>query len=336
MSAEKEASASPSQTFTPPDFHTFAPSPPHTFTVSSSHGRLCILSAALLWSTGGAFTKVLTQDTFAGLNEPPIESLRVGGYDLPVQIACYRVLFAGLTLLPDLRRADISFRPAMIFMAICFVAMNVTYVSAMALGTAANAILLQYSAPLWMFLASVFWLGEKVDRRSLASTLIGLGGVGVIVAGGWQREGLDVVALALGSGVAYAGILIGLRICRDFSSRWLTVWNHLWSALLLLPLLITLRPPTPAQFAVLVVFGSVQLGLAYWLMARGLQTVSAQEAGTITLIEPILNPLWAYLVSPSTEVPHPLTFVGGVVILGALAWRYWPRRTQREQASVAA
>ena len=186
-------------------------------TVTPAHGRLCILSAALLWSTGGAFTKILTQDTFAGLNEPPIESLRLGGYDLPIQIACYRVLFAGLWLTPTLRRADFSFRPAMIFMAVCFAAMNATYVSAMALGTAANAILLQYSAPLWMVLASVFWLGEKVDRRSLVTTIIGLFGVGVIVAGGWQKEGLDVVALALGSGVAYAGILIGLRICRDAS-----------------------------------------------------------------------------------------------------------------------
>jgi drug/metabolite transporter, DME family len=54
--------------------------------------------------------------------------------------------------------------------------------------------------------------------------------------------------------------------------------------------------------------------------------VSAQEAGTLTLLEPLLNPLWAYLVSPATEVPHPLTFVGGAIILGALAWRYWPSR----------
>ena len=73
----------------------------------------------------------------------------------------------------------------------------------------------------------------------------------------------------------------------------------------------------------LICFAVFQMGLAYWLMAKGLQSVSPQEAGTITLLEPILNPVWAYLVSPDTEVPHPLTFVGGAIILGALAWRYW-------------
>jgi drug/metabolite transporter (DMT)-like permease len=59
-------------------------------------------------------------------------------------------------------------------------------------------------------------------------------------------------------------------------------------------------------------------------MARGLRSGSPQEAGTLTLLEPLLNPLWAYLVSPATETPTPFTFAGGACILGALAWRYWP------------
>ena len=76
----------------------------------------------------------------------------------------------------------------------------------------------------------------------------------------------------------------------------------------------------------LFVFGAVQMGLPYWLMARGLRSVSPHEAGTLTLLEPILNPIWAYLVSPQTEVPHVMTFVGGSIIIGALAYRYWPTR----------
>jgi drug/metabolite transporter (DMT)-like permease len=60
-------------------------------------------------------------------------------------------------------------------------------------------------------------------------------------------------------------------------------------------------------------------------MARGLRVVSSQEAGVITLLEPLLNPLWAYLVAPQRESPTGYTFAGGALILGALAWRYWPR-----------
>src|SRR5262249_37908214 len=113
-------------------------------------GRLCILAAAVLWSLGGAFNKVLTKPTVFGLSVPEIEAWSLGGKDLPIQIAFYRALFAGLVLVPTLRRGDIQFRPMMLAMVICFALMNLTYISAQALGTAANAILLQNSASLWM------------------------------------------------------------------------------------------------------------------------------------------------------------------------------------------
>jgi drug/metabolite transporter (DMT)-like permease len=86
--------------------------------------------------------------------------------------------------------------------------------------------------------------------------------------------------------------------------------------------------PTAAQLVVLALFGAVQMGLAYWLVARGLRVVSPQEAGTITLLEPLLNPLWAYLISG--ETPSTFTFIGGLFILGALAWRYWPTPSSAE------
>jgi drug/metabolite transporter (DMT)-like permease len=66
------------------------------------------------------------------------------------------------------------------------------------------------------------------------------------------------------------------------------------------------------------------MGLPYLLMARGLQSVSALEAGTLTLLEPLLNPMWAFLASPDTERPTLYTWAGGACILGALAYRYWP------------
>ena len=113
--------------------------------------------AALLWSTSGAFTKVLTKPTFLELDTPEIDYLL---------IAFYRALFAGLALVPLLRPRDISFRPMMLPMVTSFAVMNATFVLALAIGTAANAIVLQYTAPMWMYLACVWWLGEKADQRS--------------------------------------------------------------------------------------------------------------------------------------------------------------------------
>jgi drug/metabolite transporter (DMT)-like permease len=276
-------------------------------------GRLCILLAALFWSTSGAFTKLLTRPTGTGLDSPPVD---------PLHIAFFRVFFGGLVLLPFVRRGDLSFRPATAAMVVTFALMNAMFVWSMAVGTAANAILLQYTAPMWMYVASVWWLGEPADRRGAVSLAIGLCGIAAIVAGGWQGGQLKVVTIALGSGVTYAGVLVLLRMQRGASTTWLTVVNHLGGAALLLPWVATLPLPSGPQLAVLFFFGTLQMGLPYWLVARGLQTVSPQEAGTLTLLEPLLNPLWAYLVS--REQVHAYTLVGGAFILGALAYRYWP------------
>lgn len=286
--------------------------------LSATHGRLCILFASLLWSTSGAFTKVLTKPTVLDLDQPKIQ---------PLLIACLRVLFAAVVILPTLRPGDFSFRPMMIVLVGCFALMNVTFVTALAEGTAANAIVLQYTAPMWMYLASVWLLGEASDRRSLAAIGIGLVGIVVIMAGGWQEGSLLIVSIALVSGVAYAGVMIGLRLLRSCSARWLVFLNLLGSGLVLVPWVYRLPAPTMGQLVVVFFYGAVQLAIPYWLVARGLRSISPQEAGTITLSEPLLNPLWAYLISG--EEPALATWIGGAFILGALAWRYWPRVATR-------
>jgi drug/metabolite transporter (DMT)-like permease len=296
---------------------------------SAGHGRLCVVLAAVLWSTSGGFTKLLTQPTGLHLDEPRLSGL---------QIAFSRVLCAGLVLAPLLRRRDIAFRPAMLGTAATFAVMNALFVSALAAGPAANAILLQYTAPMWMYVISVWWLREPADRRGAVALAIGMGGIGLIVAGGFFDAGqvgqLPVIVLALGSGVAYAGVLVGLRYLRDVSSLWLTVFNQVVSAAALLPFVWGSPWPTGGQTLVLLLYGSLQLALPYWLVARGLRRVSPQEAGTLTLLEPILNPLWAYLVSPGTERPSVWTCGGGCFILGALAYRYWPLRPSPPDARI--
>ena len=294
---------------------------------SPTRGRLLIVAAAVLWSTSGMFKCFLTEPTALGLNEPPLR---------PMQIAAGRVLFAALALLPLLRLRDVSFRPLMVGTALTFVAMNAMFMGAMVLGSAANAILLQYTAPLWLYILGVGLLREPADRRGVVAVLIGTLGIAVIVYGGWQGEQATVVMLGLGSGLTYALILLGLRLMRDESPVWLTLVNHLTAAVVLFPFLVKDGVPTLAQTAWLALFGSVQLGLPYLLMARGLRSVSPQEAGTLTLLEPILNPVWAYLVAPEKEKPTIYIAVGGACILGALAYRYWPWRASESSSEPGA
>ena len=119
-------------------------------------GRMLIFLAAVLWSLGGAFNKILTKNTVFQLGDPPVHGIFV---------ACFRALFASLVMIPTVSLKEVRLRPILVVMVVVFALMNVTYVLAMSMGTAANAILLQYTAPLWMYIASIWWLGEKADKR---------------------------------------------------------------------------------------------------------------------------------------------------------------------------
>ena len=300
---------------------------------SLAGGRLCIVAAAVLWSLSGFFTRLLQHPSDLDLNEPRLT---------PLQIAFFRALFAGLFLVPMLRPRDVRFRPLMPVMVGTFAAMNALFISAIALGKSANAILLQNTAPFFVYLVAVFLLGEPPDRRSLHALLIGLVGMAVVIVGGWDSDvPMEVTLMGVGSGITYAGIILCLSYLRDESTQWLIVQNHLGSAACLATAVLLangstfwvgwLTAPTARQLAFLAVFGSIQMGLPYFLFARGLRSVSPQEAGAITLLEPVLNPLWAYLVSPETDTPTIYTAIGGVLILGALAYRYLPRATDSPQ-----
>src|SRR5205814_7548602 len=131
-------------------------------------------------------------------------------------------LFGGLAMLLAVRRTDVRFRPVMLGMVVTFAVMSGLYMSALALGPAANAIFLQNTAPIWVYLFAVFLLGESGDRRGWQA--VGLAGLGaiVIVGGNWPRQlpaeeqwtQVQILFMGFGSGVVYAGVMIYLRLRR--------------------------------------------------------------------------------------------------------------------------
>jgi drug/metabolite transporter (DMT)-like permease len=305
---------------------------------SVAAARASLVVAAILWSTGSLFMRLVQQPALLGWSEPGLA---------PLPIAFFRALFAGLVMVPLIRRADIRFHPRMGLMVVTFATMSAVYLTAMGLGKAGNAIFLQNTAPFWVYLFAVILLGETGDRRGWAAVLLGLAGAVVIVAGNWpaDQQRTDVVVLLLGltSGIVYAGVVLLLRALREHSPAWLVLLNLIGSAAAL-GVFLTLAPteltgwthvPTSRQLGLLAVFGAVQMALPYWLFARGLRTVGPQEAAIITLLEPLLNPVWAYLVTPETDTPNGPMFLGGGLILAALLWRYAPRPAP-PQASVEA
>lgn len=289
--------------------------------------RVTLVLAAVLWSSGSFFMRSLAIPELH-LDEPRLP---------PIQIAFWRGLFAGMVLIPLIRSRDVRFRPVMLAMTLCFATMSGLYLTALGTGSAANAILLQNTAPVWVYVIGVVFLGHAAERGSLAATSLAMVGAGVIMLGNWpwNREtgdhGSDIPVLLMGagSGLTYAGVVLFLGGLKHESPAWLMLLNLLGSTLFMGVYIACFQEfvqPTAGQLAFLALFGAVQMALPYWLFARGLKYVSAQEAGIITLLEPVLNPVWAYLLDPVRDTPSIWTLIGGGVLLAALGLRYYPRK----------
>jgi drug/metabolite transporter (DMT)-like permease len=214
-------------------------------------------------------------------------------------------------------------------MAAFFVAMNYTYLTSMVAGTAANAIWLQCTAPVWVLLVGVLFFGERAIPRDWAMMACAAIGIGIIVFFESQGVGLRSVAFGLLSGVMYAGVVLSLRQLRGLDSVWLGAVNHLATAIALAPFaIIDARLPSGMQWLFLAGLGIVQMAVPYVLFARGLRRIAGHEAAGIGLIEPLLVPLWAYLAWG--DRPATWTLIGGSFILLGLAIRYVqrPRRSE--------
>jgi len=275
-----------------------------------TRGRLLVLGAALLWSLAGVFIKFL---------------------DLPpLTIVFYRSLFAALIFTPFLRRSHRQMSAPIAVSALTYTAAISAFVSANKLTTAANAIVLQYTAPVFVFLFSRLVLGEKISRLNgfaLAVSMVGVAMISLDSAGEPEMAG---ILLAILSGMMFAAYMINLRRTQSLSPVYLTWINNVACALLLLWLVKSQLALSPDEILILAVMGAVQLGLPYFIFSKGLQTISLQEASLIALIEPVLNPLWVALVVG--EIPSSATIAGGVMILVGLGVRYvWPSLKRPEE-----
>lgn len=276
---------------------------------SSPADRLRIIAAATLFSTGGAAIKATT----------------LTGW----QVASFRSGLAALAvflLVPAARRGW-SWRVAMV--SVVYAATMVLFVTSNKATTAANAIFLQSTAPLYiLFLAP--WLLKERARRSdyvtMAALVVGL----VLVVLGLPPAAATAPnptlgnVLALASGVAWALTLMGLRWLGaaaggDDATLSTVVGGNALAFAFCLPMALPVMDATPADAAVVIYLGLVQIGLAYVLMTRGIRGVPAVEASMLLLLEPALNPIWAWVVHG--EEPGLLPILGGGVILAAMLMR---------------
>jgi len=266
---------------------------------SRTASRLSLLLAALLWSTSGVFLKTL----------PSVHWLTIAGL---------RSLFAAALFLPGLRLAKPPLAK-LVGAVLLYATMVTALMGSMQLGTAAQGIWLQFTAPavvaLWVWLIQKQRL-RPAETLALIFTLLA---IALIITGGRGPAHQRSLFLGLVSGLAFGLFIILLKTLPATPAAAIYLWTNLGTAALLLPLLLALRVPLPSaprDLALLVAMGLGQLALPYYFFQRGLSATRAVEASLLLLLEPILNPIWVYLVVG--ELPSPRVITGCALLALAL------------------
>jgi len=257
-----------------------------------------VAACALLWSTGGLFIKIVSWNPFA--------------------IAGIRSLIGGVVILVSLRRPRFTWSFAQIAGAVCYAACMILFVASNKLTTAANAIMLQYTAPLYAAVFGWLFLKEKAAALDWITIIVVMGGMALFFMDKLTLGGMQGNILAIVSGVFFAGSMVCLRAQKDGSPLESILLAHVITLAVSIPFL---HPPWPsaAGWGGLAFLGIFQIGIASLFLAYGVRSVTAVQSLLTSVLEPLFNPVWVFLVIG--EVPGPRALVGGAVIIVAVTMR---------------
>lgn len=269
-------------------------------------------AAGVLWSLGGLLIKWVEWN--------------------PLAIAGARSAIAALLLFALLRRPKLTWSRAQVGGALAYAATVILFVAANKLTTAANAILLQYTAPIYTAILGAWFLGERVTWGDWVTIVVVIVGVALFFLDHLTLGGLTGNLLSLASGVTFAGVAVFLRKQKDGSALESVLMGNVVTALIGLPFMFQ-GAPSGQTWLGLFLLGVFQLGLSYVLYTAALKRITALEGMLIAAVEPILNPVWVFLAMG--ETPGPWALVGGAMVLIAVTGRS-ALRTARPTSPVTA
>jgi len=271
-------------------------------------GPLFITLASICWSFGGLFIKFI-----------PWGAMSIVGI---------RALLAAIVFIIYRRSFKIEFTPGNIMTAVCLSSTTVMYVFANKLTTAAAAILLQFTAPIFIILIYLIFYKKKPTISAVTAVLLTLLGMMLFFA-----ENLDTGAfwgnvMALVSGLSMAGVYV----CNkrpDTNPENALFLGFLINTCIGLPFVFTDVTPDIGAWGSVLLLGIVQVGFAYIFFSKGIKRTPALLACLISAVEPILNPVWVMLAGlwgllPELEIPGVFALIGGcIIILTVIGYNIW-------------
>lgn len=267
--------------------------------VSPRAGRLSVAAAALLWSSGGLAIKLVPLSAFG--------------------VVFWRSLIAAVFLILFFRPSLERWRRASWTTGFVYAAMILSFVSATKMTTAANAIFLQYTAPLYVLLFAPMLLQEPFRKADAVTLAVSLAGMSLFFVGKLGAGTLTGNLVGVASGVFFGGVILLLRRDTSRDAMASVFLGNLLAAGLALPFAWDRLALDGKGVALILFLGIVQMGISYIFFVRGLTAVTAAEASLIGMLEPVLNPVWVWL--GIGERPTPWAALGGAIVLLSVAGR---------------
>jgi drug/metabolite transporter (DMT)-like permease len=296
-------------------------------------GQGAVFLCALLWSTSGLFIKLIDWHPMVICGG---RSILAAGLLLVLRAFLHRrktgtenyvesdkIKFDKETVVKALTLAAFG---------LCYAFTMILFVIANKLTASANAILLQYMAPVWAALLGWVVLRERLNwEHWSALVLVGLG-MFFVFSGGLAKGSLLGDMLALVSGIAFGANSVVLRLKKDGNPADILIFSHITCVLFSIPFFILHPPVINAPNIMSILFmGIFQIGLASALFAYGIKRVTVVQAMLTATIEPVMNPVWVFVVIG--EKPSLSVITGGCLIIAAVVFpaviRYIPRLRRR-------
>lgn len=256
-------------------------------------GIIAIIIAAILWSTGGIFIK-LTSLT-------------------PMQISFFRCAFAALIFLVVFNKELLKANIFTFINAGLYAAVLILYVIATKTTTAANAVFLQYTAPIYVLIFEPMINKTKYEKINIITIIICILGMTLFFTDKLSSGSIYGNIFALLSGVAFAAFLLGMRKNKKEHQFVSIFYGNIIVVLITLYSIFQIESLSFSNFIMVSYLGIFQVGIAYIVFAYGLKRVLAVEASLISMIEPVLNPVWVLI--GYGELPSVTAIFGGVIIL---------------------
>lgn len=266
---------------------------------SHRKGLLAIVLAAILWSTGGVLIKLTSLNA--------------------LQLCSIRSFFAAITFVVIFRKRAFQTNKAGLLNAVFYAFILILFVIATKMTTAANAIFLQYTAPIYVLIFEPIINKSKYEKINIIPSMFCFAGMGLFFADKLEPGHLVGNLIALLSGVAFALFLLGVRKNSDQYQYSTVFYGNIIITLFTFYSLTTLTTLSVTDVSFTIYLGVFQIGIAYALFNFGLLKVLAIEASLVSMIEPVLNPVWVMIWYG--EKPGFYAILGGAIILSAILFR---------------